>query len=90
MPYNPNVHYGQPPEQHSGFSIPGQYLANPVLSNAAMQYGQHLVGTGKEYMDKEIEKYVPVTRLKYYFAVDTTYVMKKLRLLFFPFANQVS
>lgn len=41
-------------------------------------------------MEKEIEKYVPVSKLKYYFAVDTKYVVSKLGLLFFPFSHTVS
>merc|ERR1719384_635556 len=34
-----------------------------------------------------MEKYVSVGQLKYYFAVDNTYVTKKLALLMFPFAH---
>merc|ERR1719400_44790 len=34
-----------------------------------------------------VEKYIPVGQLKYYFAVDNTYVTKKLGLLLFPFAH---
>ncbi|NXO10307.1 YF1BB protein, partial [Oriolus oriolus] len=34
-------------------------------------------------------RWVPVGRLKYYFAVDTVYVAKKLRLLVFPFGHQI-
>lgn len=37
-----------------------------------------------------LEQYVAVSRLKYYFAVDTKYVMSKLGLLFFPFIHSVS
>ncbi|NXM43765.1 YIF1B protein, partial [Gymnorhina tibicen] len=33
-------------------------------------------------------RWVPVGRLKYYFAVDTAYVARKLRLLVFPFGHQ--
>lgn len=36
---------------------------------------------------KEIERYVPVSKLKYYFAVDTKYVLSKLGLLMFPFTH---
>lgn len=38
---------------------------------------------------QEVERYVPVSKLKYYFAVDTRYVLTKLRLLFFPFTHAV-
>lgn len=38
----------------------------------------------------QIEKYVPTSKLKYYFAVDTAYVGKKIGLLLFPYAHAVS
>lgn len=81
--------YGLPP---AGFSMPIQpeFLSNPVLTNAAMQYGQALMGSGTKIVNKEIEKYVPVSRLKYYFAVDTSYVRRKLSILFFPYLHAVS
>lgn len=72
-----------------GFVLPNQYLSEPLVSAAAMTYG-HFVGSGKKYVDKEIEKYVSVSRLKYYFAVDTAYVYKKLGLIFFPFVHKVN
>ena len=37
----------------------------------------------------QIEKYVSTSNLKYYFAVDTAYVGKKLGLLLFPYAHSV-
>lgn len=46
-----------------------------------------MVGAGRQIVDRELEKYVPVSKFKYYFAVDTMYVTKKLRLLFFPFTH---
>ncbi|XP_063231554.1 protein YIF1B-A isoform X3 [Bacillus rossius redtenbacheri] len=80
-PYQPEY----PPQ--GGFAIPGQLLAEPMVADAAMRYGQALVGSGRQLVDRELEKYVPVSRLKYYFAVDTRYVTKKLGLLFFPFTH---
>ena len=38
----------------------------------------------------QLEKYVSTTKLKYYFAVDTSYVGKKLALIIFPFTHSVS
>ncbi|PSN31701.1 hypothetical protein C0J52_22689 [Blattella germanica] len=90
-PYAPNQDYmhTQPtvPTMDQGFPIPSQFLNEPLVANVAMQYGQALVGSGKQLVDREFEKYVPVSRLKYYFAVDTGYVTKKLGLLFFPFTH---
>ncbi|XP_012526834.1 protein YIF1B-A [Monomorium pharaonis] len=61
-----------------------QFLAQPVVTDMAVQYGNALVGTGKQHF----EKFVPVTALKYYFAVNTNYVFAKLMLLFFPFSHK--
>jgi len=37
----------------------------------------------------QVDKYISVSKLKYYFAVDTSYVAKKLLLIAFPFTHQV-
>lgn len=60
----------------------------PIVQDMALQYGQKLADQGKEMMHKEFEKYVSVSKLKYYFAVDNRYVLNKLRLIFFPFAQR--
>lgn len=64
-------------------------IQDPMVANMAMQYGQTLANQGREYMDKKFEKYVSTSQIKYYFAVDTQYVMKKLKLLFFPYTHSV-
>ncbi|KAG7154988.1 protein YIF1B-A-like isoform X2 [Homarus americanus] len=93
------MNYGYPPpgQPNQGASggygaypgaIPGpQIFQDPLVANMAMQYGQSLASQGREYVDKKLEKYVSMSQVKYYFAVDTPYVMKKLRLLFFPFTH---
>ncbi|XP_059941506.1 protein YIF1B isoform X1 [Mesoplodon densirostris] len=63
------------------------FLGDPV-SNMAMAYGSSLAAQGKELVDKNIDRFIPVTKLKCYFAVDTTYVGKKLGLLLFPYLHQ--
>lgn len=68
-------------------SFPGEQILNDPMASMAVQYGSSLAGQGKEYMHKNIEKYVSTTKLKYYFAVDTSYVGKKLALIFFPFTH---
>ncbi|CAG0921366.1 unnamed protein product [Notodromas monacha] len=57
------------------------FLQNPMVAGVASQYGRNLVG---EHLDKYRDK---LSSLKYYFAVDTTCVAKKLGLLLFPFAH---
>ncbi|VTJ56179.1 Hypothetical predicted protein [Marmota monax] len=69
-------------------SAQAAFLADPV-SNMAMAYGSSLAAQGKELVDKNIDRFIPVTKLKYYFAVDTVYVGKKLGLLVFPYLHQV-
>lgn len=39
-------------------------------------------------MSLQIDRFIPVSKLKYYFAVDTVYVGKKLGLLVFPYLHQ--
>lgn len=79
-------------QQITGFNVSNQahILTDPLVTNMAIQYGQALVGSGKQIVDKEIEKYVPLSRLKYYFAVDTSYVSRKLSVILFPFIHSVS
>jgi hypothetical protein len=79
-PY-PNV----PPTTNAQF---GGVFGQPMVQDMALQYGQQLANTGKSMLKQEVEKIVPVSSLKYYFAVDTKYVVSKLMLLFFPFTHK--
>ncbi|XP_023174616.2 protein YIF1B-A isoform X2 [Drosophila hydei] len=71
----------------------GQYpqftmFQQPIVQDMAMQYGQRLADQGKQLVENQFEKWVPVAKLKYYFAVDNAYVGRKLRLLFFPYVHK--
>ncbi|XP_055850704.1 protein YIF1B-A isoform X2 [Episyrphus balteatus] len=70
--------------------MPQQFamFQQPMVQDMAMQYGQRLADQGKQMVESQFEKYVPVAKLKYYFAVDNNYVINKLRLLFFPFTHK--
>lgn len=70
---------------NSHFSV----LQQPMVQDMALQYGQRLADQGKQLVETQFEKYIPVTRLKYYFAVDNNYVVKKMILLLFPFTHRV-
>lgn len=88
--HNPSA----PPPQNnvppfSNFAA-SQLINDPLIANAAVQYGQNLVGQGQDYIEKKLDKYMSVSKLKYYFAVDTQYVMRKIKLIFFPFTHSVS
>ncbi|XP_077589379.1 protein YIF1A [Stigmatopora nigra] len=62
-------------------------FADP-MANAAVMYGSSLANQGKDMVNKEISRYMSVNKLKYFFAVDTRYVLKKLMILMFPYTHQ--
>ncbi len=70
----------QAPPAGPNFSIPGMggVQMNPVMTDMAMRYGQDMMGKGQEELKKNLEQYVSIGQLKYYFAVDTSYVGRKL------------
>lgn len=77
-----------------GVPQPGQFpqfamFQQPIVQDMAMQYGQRLADQGKQLVENQFTKWVPVAKLKYYFSVDNNYVINKLRLLFFPFTHKV-
>lgn len=82
---------GFPPQQQMpGFNPQFSMFQQPIVQDMAMQYGQKLADQGKQMVESTFEKWIPVTKLKYYFAVDNNYVINKLRLIFFPFMHKVS
>ncbi|XP_076164878.1 yip1d-interacting factor 1 isoform X2 [Ptiloglossa arizonensis] len=91
QPYAPNENYGEDyssqqfgPQLMSAPPLASQLLTAPVVTNVAVHYGNALVGSGKQ----QFGRFVPITALKYHFAVDTNYVFSKLALLFFPFSQK--
>ncbi|XP_030075411.1 protein YIF1A [Microcaecilia unicolor] len=83
------------PPQPGGYSSQGidmGFHVNTIFSdpmtNVAMAYGSSIATQGKDIVNKEINRFVSINKLKYFFTVDTTYVMKKLALLMFPYMHQ--
>ncbi|XP_014850950.1 PREDICTED: protein YIF1B isoform X1 [Poecilia mexicana] len=68
--------------------LPGQSLLSDPMSNLAMAYGSSLASQGREMVDKNLDRFIPISKLKYYFAVDTVYVGKKLGILVFPYMHE--
>ncbi|XP_032521683.2 protein YIF1A [Danaus plexippus] len=66
----------------------GSMLHQPIVQDMALQYGSVLAAEGRAAVSRELGRFVPMTRLRYYFAVDTRYVLKKLLLLVFPFTHK--
>uniref|UniRef100_A0A3Q3WZS7 Protein YIF1 n=1 Tax=Mola mola TaxID=94237 RepID=A0A3Q3WZS7_MOLML len=65
-----------------------QSMLSDPMSNLAMAYGSSLATQGRDMVDKNLNRFIPISKLKYYFAVDTVYVGKKLGLLVFPYMHE--
>lgn len=85
-----NISLNQPSmnQQSNANNVQFSVFQQPMVQDMALQYGQKLADQGKEIVNTHFEKYIPVTKLKYYFAVDNKYVLHKLRLIFFPFTQK--
>ncbi|XP_062053735.1 protein YIF1A isoform X3 [Lepus europaeus] len=68
------------------FSV--NHLLGDPMANVAMAYGSSIASQGKDMVHKELHRFVSMSKLKYFFAVDTAYVAKKLGLLVFPYTHQ--
>lgn len=55
-----------------------------------MQRTQILTGVCVCVFWFQLDRFIPISKLKYYFAVDTLYVGKKLGLVVFPYMHEVS
>ena len=73
-----NVYQPQPEAQNAPQMGIDSLIGNQMVTGMAMQYGQDFMGRGQEEIKKNLDKYVSIGQLKYYFAVDTSYVAKKL------------
>ncbi|XP_049653452.1 protein YIF1B-like isoform X1 [Accipiter gentilis] len=83
----PGRGYGGPPPVSSPYPPPASFLREPE-SSLAVVYGSSLASQGRDIVDRNLDRFIPLGRLKYYFAVDTVYVGRKLGLLIFPFVHQ--
>lgn len=83
----PNIPLNQPLMTQPVLPSDTQFsvFQQPMVQDMALLYGQKLADQGKEIVHSHFEKYIPITKLKYYFSVDNKYVLNKLRLIFFPF-----
>ncbi|CAG4956834.1 unnamed protein product [Colias eurytheme] len=66
----------------------GSMLQQPIVQDMALQYGNQLAAQGRDVVKRELGKYLPVSRMRYYFAVDTRYVLRKLLLIIFPYTHK--
>uniref|UniRef100_A0AAX7TDI4 Protein YIF1 n=1 Tax=Astatotilapia calliptera TaxID=8154 RepID=A0AAX7TDI4_ASTCA len=85
--YTSGYNMGGPSNDMQGGGGMNNLFADP-MANAAMMYGSSLANQGKDMVNKEISRFMSVNKLKYFFAVDTRYVLKKLMILMFPYTHQ--
>uniref|UniRef100_A0A3Q2D9R1 Protein YIF1 n=1 Tax=Cyprinodon variegatus TaxID=28743 RepID=A0A3Q2D9R1_CYPVA len=85
--YTPGHNMAGPPNDMHGGSAVNNLFTDP-MANAAMMYGSSIANQGKDIVNKEISRFMSVNKLKYFFAVDTRYVLKKLMILMFPYTHQ--
>ncbi|XP_022212500.2 protein YIF1B-A isoform X2 [Drosophila obscura] len=83
-PYGMGAPQAGPGGQFPQFAM----LQQPIVQDMAMEYGQRLADQGRQMVENQFERWVPVAKLRYYFAVDNAYVGRKLRLLFFPYIHK--
>uniref|UniRef100_A0A3Q2ZL77 Protein YIF1 n=1 Tax=Kryptolebias marmoratus TaxID=37003 RepID=A0A3Q2ZL77_KRYMA len=85
--YAPGYNMGEPSNHMQGGVGVNNLFTDP-MANAAVMYGSSLANQGKDMVNKEISRFMSVNKLKYFFAVDTRYVLKKLMILMFPYTHQ--
>ncbi|CAF0821708.1 unnamed protein product [Rotaria sp. Silwood1] len=89
--FSPQTAFYAPPSQQQMFSnqaMPGMeyFSSNPLFNvglNVVEQGMKDITGKTVNMLPNEMKK--SLSSIKYYFAVDQTYVLKKLCLLLFPF-----
>ncbi|CAJ0582581.1 unnamed protein product, partial [Mesorhabditis spiculigera] len=77
-------YYGQQQQQNMYMPQAAQQFMSDPLFGAATQIGSKFAEDQKE----KLTKYLTGFQLKYYFAVDNSYVAKKLGILLFPFFHR--
>ena len=91
-PYAPSGGFGEEPTQASGMLDPTKLAAaagfSAPMAGVAAQYGQQLADQGRVQVEQKLESWFAISKLKYYFAVDNSYVGKKLALLLFPYVQR--
>ncbi|XP_043831290.1 protein YIF1A-like [Dromiciops gliroides] len=79
---------GAYPPQGSDVAFSVNNLLGDPMANVAMAYGSSIASQGKDMVHKELHRFVSMNKLKHFFAVDTSYVARKLGLLVFPYTHQ--
>ncbi|TDL20243.1 protein transporter yif1 [Rickenella mellea] len=77
---------GAPPQQPAANFA--QWGVNPATAQFGMQLGQSAVAAGQEYVQRNFGNHIQVPRLKHHFNVSNSYVIRKIRLILFPWRHK--
>lgn len=84
----PNQPHQQSQQQPQSNEFYNNFFQDPASSMAA-QFAKNSLGQSNEYIQQNFGAFIPATsNLNYYFQISNSYVLKKLRLILFPFRNQ--
>ncbi|MCJ1384923.1 hypothetical protein MMC17_008041 [Xylographa soralifera] len=72
---------GQFPPAFGGFM-------NDQTAQMGFQLGKNAMTAGQDYMEQNLNRYVSISALKHYFNVTTSYVLRKLVLVLFPWRHK--
>jgi len=61
---------------------------NDATAQMGMHFGRNAVSAGQDYVEKNLNTYLPVALLKHHFNVSNSYVLQKLALVVFPWRHR--
>lgn len=73
--------------QFNPFVAGGMPWANDATAQMGMQFGRSAVMAGSDYVERNFLRYLPVTHLQHAFNVSNLYVLRKIRLVLFPWRH---
>ncbi|KAL1921160.1 uncharacterized protein VTP21DRAFT_10876 [Calcarisporiella thermophila] len=79
---------GRQLHQQHGMDFNQMLGIDDATARLGVQFGKSAVMAGHEYMEKNLNRYVNISTLKYYFNVTNTYVLGKIKLLVFPWRHK--
>eukprot|EP00163_Fabomonas_tropica_P023531 TRINITY_DN40889_c0_g1_i1.p1 TRINITY_DN40889_c0_g1~~TRINITY_DN40889_c0_g1_i1.p1 ORF type:complete len:280 (+),score=56.46 TRINITY_DN40889_c0_g1_i1:239-1078(+) len=71
-----------------GGQQPGVPFGNNAVAAIGMQYGSQFLGQGQQYVQGTVGRHLSVSKLKYYFNVNNSYVLNKLKIILCPFLHK--
>ena len=87
--YQPPYSHAPPPVQPQYAQQFGQFLGvNDTTAQMGLHVMGNVMGSSQEYVEQNVLRFINTTSLKPYFNVSTSYVVRKLRLLLFPWRHK--